>query len=206
MIPKVDICNLALSNLGVSQFITNLETEKSLEAIVCRKWYEPAMRFVQRDFDWNFNRRRMNLAVFTGTVPDPWQYMYIYPSDCEMIRAICPYGVRTPRIDQRIPYEVAVEADPDGKDIKVIYTDQDAAVVRYSKYITDTSLFDSQFVVAASYLLSTFIAAPLAVKFDIVDRARNAYVGMKAVAGASNNNEAEEGPEPETESIAFRNT
>lgn len=206
MASKTEICNLALSNIGVSQFIADVDapSERSNEAIVCRRWYDTCLNFALEDFDWNFARRRLALAELNVTPPSIWAKVYAYPSDCAAARSIEVTGLRRPLHEERIPFEVAAETAATG-DYKVIYTDLAEAVLVYTKRITDAGMFDAQFVMALSWLLAANIVMPLAVKPELADKARAAYAALKLQAFAKNLNEAEEGPEPAGETERARN-
>jgi len=199
---KSEICNLALSEIGISSFISNVETDKSLEAIICRRWFDISSKFVQRECEWNFNRRYIPLALVSGDIPNSWTYMYAYPSDCLAVRAILPTPVviRFPRADQRIPFEILNVGD-----LIRIGTDQETATARYTHYITNTGLFDPHFVTALSLYLAMKIASPLSAKKEYVKDLREAYMGAINRATMMNFNEGEDGPEPEDEALEYRN-
>jgi len=206
MASKTEICNLALSNIGISQFITDVDapSEKSNEAIVCRRWYDISLNFALEDFDWNFARRRLALAEIASTPPSTWAKVYAYPSDCATARKIEVAGVRVPYAEQRIPFEVAAETAVTG-DYKVIYTDCELAVLVYTKRITDAGLFDAQFVMALAWLLAANIAMPLAVNSKLAAQAASNYQAAKLTAFASHLNERQEDPEPASETERARN-
>lgn len=206
MASKTEICNLALSNIGISQFIADVDapSEKSNEAIVCRRWYDMSLNFALEDFDWNFARRRLLLAEVSITPPTTWAKVYSYPSDCAAARAIEVPGVRTPYAEQRIPFEVAAESASTG-DYKVIYTNLVAAVLVYTKRITDAGLFDAQFTIALSWLLAANIAMPLTVNAKLAAQATSNYQAAKLTAFARHLNESQEDPEPASETERSRN-
>lgn len=205
MASRVDICNIALSRIGVSQFIANIETERSNEANVCRLFFDPMRDFALRDYPWSFAKREIALAQLDGDAPVHWAYKYALPSDCLMVRSVVTAGaLRVPRHDQRTTFEIANEAGPQG-DIRVLYTGQPNAVLIYTKRIEDPTLFDPIFVSAFAYLLASEIALPLTVKETIAKQCRDAYVLISSRAAAVNMNEAEEGVDPEPEAIEYRN-
>lgn len=207
MANKTAICNMALTHLQVSRFISNVDTDVTQEAKVCRVWFEAAHRFLQRDYDWNFNRRYQALALLGSEASIQsglWGYKYAYPSDCMMIRAIVTPGTRLPIKGTRIPYEVATENDASNNDIKVIYSDQPNAILRFSKYVANTEVMDAHSTVAMSYLLATYIASPLSANAKLALEAKNAYVGLRDSAIKHDAEESEEGSEPDNESLVYR--
>jgi len=205
---RTQIANQGLAFIGVSQQIVDLDlpSERSNEAIQCRLFFDSAVEFALRDADWNSARRYVALALEASAVLTglSWTYKYVYPADCAALRAILPPGLRQPRADQRVDYEVANE-NIGGGDKLVIYTDQPQAVARYTKFLTNPNLFDSQLALAISYLLGSMVAMPLAVKPAIAEQARNGYAAMISRAGAANLRERQDGVEPESQLIAYRN-
>jgi hypothetical protein len=203
---KTEICNMALSNIQVSQFIDgNVETDTTIEAKVCKRWYDHAVNYALEDFDWNFARRRRALAALGTTPPSTWTYVYSYPSDCAAARAIEVPGVRTPSREQRIAYEVAAEAQASGGDVRVIYTDQPDAVLIFTKRITDASLFDGHFVEALAAYLASKIALPLTAKPGLAREWFQMYQGLRVNSFAFHLNEAQEDQEPPSETEQARN-
>lgn len=206
MANKTAICNLALSNIQVSQFLSDLDTDKSNAAIICRVWYEQVVCFALEDFDWNFARRRRPLALLSSTPPSTWSYVYSYPSDCAAARRIENPGIRTPSREQRISFEVAAENGvEDAADVKVIYTDQVEAVLVYTKKITDAAMFDAHFVSAVSWLLASHIGLPLAAKPALAQQALQNYQAIKSMAVTKHLREGQEDEEPAGETEQARN-
>lgn len=198
MATVVSICNMALARIGVSSFISSLN-EASNEARVLNLFYEQMRDFALRDHDWNFARRRVVLAD-AGTPPTNWAFKYTYPSDCLRARTIVRSGMRTPRNDQRVAFEVASEGSQ-----RVIYTDQAQAELVYTARITDPTLYDPMFESALAFLIAAEVAMPLTVKESVANAARNGYERIKSLAAAQSSSEGFEGIEPESELIAARN-
>lgn len=197
MATVVSICNMALARIGVSSFISNLN-EASNEARVLNLFYEQMRDFALRDHYWNFARRHVVLAD-AGTAPTNWAFKYTYPSDCLKARFIAVPGIRTPRNDQRIPFEIASEGSQ-----RVIYTNQQQAELVYTARITDPTLFDPIFESALSYLIASEVAMPLTVKESVAKQARDAYERVKSQAAAHSANEGFEGVEPDSELLTVR--
>jgi hypothetical protein len=79
MVSKVEICNIALQNLGARK-ITSI-TENTVEAIECNLRYDTARRTLLAMHPWNFAIRR---AALNATVTSPafnYSYAYTLPSD-----------------------------------------------------------------------------------------------------------------------------
>lgn len=196
----VQICNMALARIGISDQIASL-TESSNEATQCNLFYEPTRDRVLRDHQWPFARKYQALALIEEADEqawaDQWSYAYRYPSDCLMIHRITTAYGRRP--DESIPFEVG--QDDAGR---VVYTDQEDAVIVYTRRVTDTSHFDPMFVSALAWLLAVDIALPLAASESLRERAGRAYMMELATARAHAANEQRRDPEPDSEFIRAR--
>lgn len=192
MASNVDICNMALSHCGISSFISSLD-EASNEARVCALHLPLVRGAVLQDFPWNFARRRRLLAALAETPPANWAYVYALPEDCLAALFIAVPGMRAPRSDQRIPFEVAANDTQ-----RVLYTDQPSAELVYSANVENPTLFDPLFIQALSFALASAIAAPLSVSSGLVKYAHERYaVAVSQAAAAS----LRAGEECEPESI-----
>ncbi|KAF0146563.1 MAG: hypothetical protein FD153_104 [Rhodospirillaceae bacterium] len=145
MTSKVEICNLALLQIG-EDTITNLH-EKSKAARVCHVLYAPSRDAVLESFPWSFALQRQTLALLAESAPLPWAYAYQRPIDCLRSEEILPT-----RPDK--PVLFAVEGDK-------VLTDQAGAVLLYVRSIDDPALFSAQFVQALSWYLAGKLAIPL---------------------------------------------
>lgn len=155
MASKTDISNMALGHIGVSKTISNVDTDSSKEARAIRTYYEVALQDTLSDLDWPFARSFKTLTLVEEDPTDEWAYSYSYPSDAVKIRKIYS-GVRNDTRDSRVPFNIYT-----GAASKLIYTDQASAKVKYTKEISDTSLFDPTFVLAFSYKLAYYVIPTL---------------------------------------------
>lgn len=173
----VSISNMALDAIGSRTLISSLQ-ENSVEAKACARNYLPALTHVQQAAPWNFCRFQAPLTLLVdgttsppGNVPTPWQYEYAYPSDCLQARYIMPLingttqtgtGVTQPvSVGSAVRFLVGVDNDQSGLKRKVILTNQPNAILVYTVLITDTSIFDDQFVTAFANYLAHRISLPL---------------------------------------------
>src|SRR6185503_7132709 len=95
----VDVCNLALLEIGQRVQINSL-TDNSPQANACSLFYSPKIRMLLRSANWAFARAQMPLTLWKSVVingvysptppPQPWQYSYLYPADCEKMRFTQP--------------------------------------------------------------------------------------------------------------------
>lgn len=176
-ITDVDICNLALSHIGDTAIITGISPpDGSVQASHCAKFYPIARDGLLQMHSWLFATKRKALVETTNTISQ-WRYAYLMPSDVGDSFAIIasdsssdytetysvePYysGVN---IDSTVgrysPQQFAVEVNNSGQ--RVIYTNQENAVIRYTAMVTDTSQFSPLFVTALSWHLASMLAGPI---------------------------------------------
>lgn len=152
MASKVEICNLALSILGIGKEIANIETEKSEEASACRRFYDIARDNILRAFAWPFTTKITTLALIEEDPNSEWDYSYRYPSDCLYIRRILS-GIRNDTRQSRVPYKIA--QDDSGL---LVFTDAENAEMEYTVKADNPQFYPQDFTLALSYLLATLIA------------------------------------------------
>ncbi|GKX40036.1 hypothetical protein SOASR014_37750 [Pectobacterium carotovorum subsp. carotovorum] len=191
MASEIEICNIALSRLGVSRSINAL-TEQSKEAGACSLHYEPARDAVLSDFPWNFATKRVALADL-NSAPADWQYAYRYPTDCMRLIEIMTPGTRTPTARQRIEYVTGSDADGAGK---LIYTDQPSAWLKYVGSVTDTNMFDAIFRDALAWRMAGEMAMQLTGNANLGQFALQMYAQVIASAASRSMEENQEAQPP----------
>lgn len=171
MATKTEICNLALSHLGVGKEIANVETEASEEAAACRRFYDPTVRKMLKEFPWPFATRYVDLALVEEDPTNEWDYSYRYPSDCLEIRRIMS-GNRVDSLGTRVAYRIVSDATG-----LLIFTDEADASIEYTVMPENTSFFDPLFIEALSYYLAFEIAPRVTAgdPFKLGDRAFQLY-------------------------------
>ena len=172
MASPVEICNIALSNLG-DQLITSL-TEANARARACNLRFNDTRDAVLRSHPWNCAMSRATLAV-SGT-PD-WGYSnsFALPTDC--LRVL---DVEDPDTEWKIEGRNIVS---DGSTIKI----------RYIAQVTDTTLFDSTLVQAIALKLAWEIAETLTGNIDLKREMWQKY--QFAISEARSNDAMEGTPE-----------
>lgn len=152
---KEQICNRALSLLGVDVEIQVLATEKSREARAARQFYNDSRDQTLRDFDWPFARKRLALTGKTSAPVDEWGFSYALPADSLVLRRILNgSSLRTETDDTRVRFQELT----DGTTPKV-YTDQDDAIAVYTMKIDDPLLYPPDFKQAMAALMAHKMAA-----------------------------------------------
>lgn len=162
----VEICNMALSHIGVRR-IQSL-TEATKEARTCNLLYEPLRDASLEDHDWGFARKNVVLAATSDSYTN-WEYAYAWPSDCISARKIIDedgsytgtsYDIDNDRSVQvgKVKFEIGIN---DAKDGKIILTDKADAELRYTAKVTNSTLFSPIFVAALSLRLASDLVQPL---------------------------------------------
>lgn len=155
MAADVDICNLALANLGDDSNIAALN-ENSTQASYCNRFYPLARDTVLQRAGFGFTLRRIVLAQDLISLPSSWLYGYSVPSNCLRKIAVLPPDAADD--NESVPY--AVESISDAGD-EVIYTNIQIATLRYVQRVTDTTKYSPLIVNAIARLLSAYLSGPL---------------------------------------------
>ena len=164
----IDICNIALANLGDDATIASIDPpEGSPQAEHCAIFYPIARDMVIEAHPWVFATKRIAGAELTSETTT-WSYAYARPADALRILAVLPSDA-TSDISYMppgsgiaattSPVEYTCETLESGA--QVIYTDQSNAQIQYLARIDDTSLFSPTVTLAIAAQLSSFLAGPV---------------------------------------------
>jgi hypothetical protein len=199
MAETVQICNLALVNVGVSKVIASLE-ERSKEADVLRAVYDITRDETLEAAPWPFATRRVVLQSL-GDPPAEWAYRYRYPTDCLTARRILDGARRVFAADQRIPFAIG---EDEANAARVIFCDQFQATLEYTARIVNPKIFSPTFAVAVGWGLAVKIAPALSAdpKFGVA--AGQQYQGAINRAFARALAEGQEEQAPDSEFIRAR--
>ncbi len=197
---KTEICNMAISHLGISQEIADLDTEASMEAEACRRFYDNTLEQVLREFPWPFATEFVELALVEENPTQEWGFSYQKPADALELRRVLS-GLRTDNRQSRIPYREVQDAQG-----KLIYTDQINACLEYTKKETEATRYPPDFVDALSLKLSMNIIPRLSKgdPFKMGDRNKVLYEEAISKAWAKSANEQQPDQEPFSEFDRFR--
>lgn len=199
MASKIEICNMALGNVGTSKTIASID-EASNEARACKTYYDQVLKEVLRVRPWPFSTGMVQLAL-VETQPNPiWHYSYRYPSDCAKVRRIVPSDVM---VDDNYRDPFIISSDTAGR---LVLSNQINAMAEITKIITDPLLFDEGFINAITWLLAAKIAPSLTGNNyqKVLDRVERGYLVALSSAGASAMNEGEVSVQPYSEIISAR--
>lgn len=195
MASSTEICNFALSHLGVGKSIANLDTERSEESNVCRLFFETARDATLRDFAFPFATKIAALALVEEEPNTDYGYSYQVPTDCLKIHRILS-GTRNDTRQSRVHYKLSY-----GDAGTVVLTDAESAVIEYTVQVTDTARFTPDFILCLSFRLAAYISSRITGgdPFKVGDRALRAYEMElnKAKLSAINEEQDEEVPESE---------
>ena len=176
----VEICNIALAHLGDDATVASISPpEGSAQAEHCARFYPVARDTLLATHNWSFASRRVSLAQVTMPYT-MWKYAYACPGDMMTAVAVLPpdaendYSIRAYPADRYgwgwinqpftaagtyVPQEYSIETDTLGN--KVIYTNQEDALLRYQAIVTDTTKFDPLFTMALTWQLASLLAGPV---------------------------------------------
>lgn len=192
----VQICNMALGHLGHTKFIAAL-TERSLAADLCGLYYEPARNYVLEDYPWPEATKYAALGLVEEDPNDDWDYSYRYPSDCLFARRLV---TEIGRIDPNPPaFKTGI--DDQGR---LIYSDEEDAVLEYTKLLDDPQQYRPTLGVAISWYLAGLLAPGLAKDRKQATMCFQMYEIVKTTAQSRAGNEQQQATEPESEAIRAR--
>jgi hypothetical protein len=176
---EVDICNDALAMLGDVANVSSIKPpDNSAQAGHCARFYPKARDALLDLHPWNFATKRVQLALLSQT-SNQWQYAYAMPADCmKALKVIDPnspddfsvaiplYGVypfpypgqnNVPAVYADQPYIVETSSSGD----KVLYTNQQDALLIYTAFVTDTTKFSPLFIEGLTAFLASKLAGPI---------------------------------------------
>ena len=153
---KLEICNMALAILG-QDYMSSL-TEENQRAVLCNQYYDIVRQQLLRAHDWGWARAKDKLVLLREEEDGPEHYTQVYqkPAACLFVIRLFNEGPKR-WIDDRefkLEYDATIANE-------VIRTTMTEAYAEYVRDISDTSIFDSQFIAAFAALLAHEIAMSL---------------------------------------------
>jgi hypothetical protein len=141
---KTAIANLALSRLG-EPAIMDMTDENSEVARLITVVYEPTVREIARDHEWNCLRKRANIPQLATAPEFGYDHAYQLPPDF----------IRLLRLNGRDVQERTALYDIEGRHL---LTDADAAKIQYIGYVEDTTIYDDLFIECLAVRLASKLA------------------------------------------------
>ena len=181
---KIDICNMALANIGQPNL-------KSLQqpgpaAAVCNLRYDEARLEMLSMALWNFASMWKRGVLLDIEAKPPYRAAYQYPPDAlKVFEILKPGGDKKP-----IPFEVTARPGFSGE--KVINTSHPDPIFVYSVDRTNIEDFEPTFVQAVSWLLSSKIAMTITKKLQHQQESYKMAVLKASEARSSDFNEGTE--------------
>lgn len=201
MTSKTQIVNIGLMRIGVSQSVANVDTEQSREALTAKLLFDDEVRYVLRDFPWPWASAYADLGLVAGEATDPvngdWTFSYRYPSDCLFARRLVTAAGR----NNTNPPPFKLGRDSQGK---LIFTNEEYAVLEYTADIDDPEEFDSLFVSMLAWRLAASMAPSLSRIKDMPKTALEMYEVDKSKAQSRALNEQQQEAPAQAEWITAR--
>lgn len=233
MSSAVDVYNLALTFLDISQTVQSLNDE-SPAAGACNRWYDWARKKALEGAHWDFATKTPALALVldqntlqqSQVIYPGWRFVYARPLDCFRFLAVTTgYGLRVNPFlafwwragamdcsagswgPFRPPFREVIDqvntANPN-QSINIL-TDQDSAYGVYVTDVTNVGLWPAAFMEAVAWQLAVPISGPLSANQLAKDRAIKMAPQSLTTALAVTLNEAQQDPYPDSPAITARN-
>jgi hypothetical protein len=183
--------NVALSRIGVSKQIVSYASDTNKEAVLARLHWGLDVNRVLRDYPWAFATKYATLTPVIGNESEAangdWQYGYLVPDDCVMVRRVVPpSGVRRAYDADPVVFRLGTTASG-----ATLFTNQACPVqIEYTyRYECPAAAPDSHFRSALAWRLACSLVTPLARDAKLVDYCEGMYLRELKLAGAGQGNE-----------------
>lgn len=151
---EVNICNLALQQMGRSERIASLAETTTQAGPICALQYPISRDAVLRAFPWNFAQRRASLSAFAEEPAFEYTNHFKLPSDFLFLTEIFE--------SFDAPYKLETFSSSSSGAIRVILTDLGEPLkIRYTARISDATLFDPLFITTLAAHIAAEVAIPL---------------------------------------------
>ena len=155
MASEVDICNIALSNLGERPITAR--NDQNQRARACDNRFDDVRDLVLRSHVWNCALKREQLTS-SATAP-VWGYSVAYPKPAKMLRLI---SVK----ENEYPFKIEGEN---------IVTNSTSLNILYIEQVTDTAKYDALLIQAIALRLATEIAQDITGKTQLKEALMRKY-------------------------------
>lgn len=155
MASEVDICNIALSNLGERPI--SARNDQNQRARACDNRFNDVRDLVLRSHVWNCALKREQLTS-SATAP-VWGYSFAYPKPAKMLRLI---SVK----ENEYPFKIEGEN---------IVTNSTSLNILYIEQVTDTAKYDALLIQAIALRLATEIAQDITGKTQLKEALMRKY-------------------------------
>lgn len=167
MATSVDICNLALAQLGSDASVTSIKPPDGANAGHCARFYPMALRKLFEEFDWSFAQARVRLGKLNDIDTELYgfQQAYSWPSDAVKIVKIASAADADQNNIWHFP-EQEIDLNfrtvmYNGNRSRMVLCNIDDAIAHYIAYIDSPSLFPTYFTQALVLLLASYLVGPI---------------------------------------------
>lgn len=152
MASQIDICNLALANLGQNPDLVSINPPDGTKYAASAALFWPiALDKILNEHDWQFATRATALVSASVDLPECWSNAYALP-------ALFLKPVLLQDAEQTDP-NVGIDYEIRGG---ILYCNSDSVVLRHVYRNTNTAEYSNSFVAAFGALMAHYLAAPVA--------------------------------------------
>lgn len=199
MATKINICNLALTHIGVKNISALTDQQEAARKLTLI--YDFEKDEVLRAHNWNFATKAEALALLTDVTSPGFDYVYAYPAKCLFLRKLMDEdGNDKDCSDRAYPFKEIIATG----NLKGIASNLEDAYAEYTYQVDDTTFFDPIFVKALSHKLATTLAIPLTGKRDLETDQGNLYRAALEEAKRVNRTEVNFPPEQTSNYVSGR--
>jgi hypothetical protein len=198
----VELCNLALDHLSVSNKISALNGA-SKEEKACNRWYTVIRDLVLRTFPWPFASAVAELVENETETHLQWKYVFDLPSDFLKARRVFVPGLARNAMP-RLPFATFLNEAGTGY---VLGCDTNLLALEYTrKFDTNDklSLVPADCIDAISWKLATRLVKPLSLDASLIAEAEGMYKLSVATAFGSDVETFQPDQQPEADYIEAR--
>lgn len=185
------VYNAALTQAGGRRLLASI-ADNSVEAEMCRLWYEPSRDYVFRKAYWPSLRYTETLALSAtndfadawqaGDPPLPWKYSYAAPAGMLSARYINSADVDSSGTPSVIRGDFTLEIVGGNR---IIATNVENAVLTYTKAVADPGAWDNELLQAVIHQFAANITMPLSGQVNI--RTTNLQIAQSYITMALEN-------------------
>lgn len=218
---QIGLCNRSLYQIAARAQVSSISpSDGSAAANACSTLFVSTFTQLARSAWWDCLSKQSPLTLIgaapgtpeggaTGiglTVPQPWLYLYQYPSDCLKARNVLPnylpQGTGTVPLTtinnaapirlgtrRQIPFRVVYSTDANNNPLQVLVTNQSQAQLNYIVNQPNPVIWDSQFESAFVASLAAFLVPALALHMPLMQLQISMAERLIAEARASDANE-----------------
>lgn len=205
MATDVEICNMALDVVSVTNKITTLNSAGTKEERVAARWFATTRDAVLRLYPWPFTKKTKTLVAIPAATETnlEWPYLYDVPTDWLKSRRVFVEGQvrnRTPRI----PFNTFLN---EGLTKYIVGADTSGLSLEYTRKFPDNAalaFLPATFVNALSIMLAVKFVKPLSLDADLVQEGKELFKEAVAEAFADNLEEVQFDEPPDAEWITAR--